>query len=510
MKLTAKIKTAAARLVIKTLGLSPPESGRWVTVFDSASGFWQADVATDQTSIIRYSAVYACIRQIANDIAKLPLETIQQQESGRGPWLPTWHSRYSPVLRKPNAFQTRMEFVLSWLFSLLIDGNTYVLKGRAPDGKVRRMVVLDPRSVEVLVATTGDVFYRLNTYKLAGVERNSVVVPASEIVHHKYMPLNHPLIGCSPLQVAASGAIAGQGIATFAQKFFTNFARPAGVLEAPQEISAAQATELKTAWQTFSLPENQGKVAVLENGLKFTPLSVTAVDAQMLETLKYTREDVCTAFGVPAWKIGAAPMPTANNAEAGERMYYNTTLQPLIEGMEALLDEGLSLPPHVGLQFDLKALLRMDTAARFKTYKEAVSGAIMTPNEARAEEGLPPMLGGDALYLQQQNYSLAALAKRDAQDDPFGTSKPAESAPAADEETPNEDSPPEEEQSAAEKLAAAYRGVYDKEAAYMPGQFVTHGGGLWHCNELTQGTKPGDGSTWTLAVKRGNAQALEA
>lgn len=405
--------------------------GRWLTIFDSFTGAWQTDTSLDEQSILRQSTVYACIRQIANDISKLPLQLIAPIAPRSSVWQPTENAAYTPVLRKPNGFQTRIEFFFWWLVSLLVAGNTYVLKVRDGSGNVRKMFVLDPFKVVPLVAPSGEVFYQLDAEHLAGIGVQ-VRVPALDIIHQKYMPLNHPLMGCSPLQVAGNSASAALSIAKHTKGFYANSARPAGVLEAPMDITETQANAIKTAWQEFQKPENQGKVAVLEKGLKFTQLSINAVDSQTLETLKYTAEDICVAFGVPAWKIGAGPMPTANNAELSERVYYTQTLQPLIEGIELLIDEGLNLSAVVGVEFDLKYLLRLDSLARIKFWGEGTKAGIFAPDEARADFNLAPVPGGATPYLQQQNYSLAALAKRDAQEDPFATAAPA--APAAGEE----------------------------------------------------------------------------
>jgi HK97 family phage portal protein len=412
-------------------------SGRWLTVFDSFTGAWQTDTSLDQQSILRQSTVYACIRQIANDISKLPLLLIAPIAPRSNVWQPVENPAYTPLLRKPNAFQTRLEFFFWWLASLLIQGNTYALKLRDGRGIVQKLVVLDPFRVVPLVSPRGEIFYQLDSEHLAGLQEQ-VTVPSVDIIHQKYMPLNHPLIGCAPLQVAGNSASAALSITKHTKGFYSTAARPAGVLEAPKEISQEQADAIQKAWQEFQKPENQGKVAVLENGLKFNALSISAVDSQTLETLKYTAEDICVAFGVPAWKIGAAPFPTSNNAELSERVYYAQTLQPLIEGIELLIDEGLDLSSTLGVEFDLKHLLRLDSMARIKFWSEGTKGGIFSPDEARADFNLAPVPGGATPYLQQQNFSLAALAKRDAKEDPFAAAA-ADTAAASD---PSEDEEP--------------------------------------------------------------------
>jgi HK97 family phage portal protein len=227
------------------------------------------------------------------------------------------------------------------------------------------------------------------------------------------------LIGVSP--IFACGSAAGQGIAiqNNSQKFFENMSRPSGVLVAPGAISDETAAAVKTAWTSNFGGENIGKVAVLGDGLKYEAMTVSAHDAQLIEQLKMTAEMICACFKVPGYKIGVGQMPTVNNTAQLNQQYYDQCLQILIEKLEARLTEGLELPSNQEAQFDLMGLLRMDPETRRKSNSEAVKGGWLSPDEARRDENRPPVEGGATPYLQQQNYSLAALAKRDASDDPF-------------------------------------------------------------------------------------------
>ena len=149
---------------------------------------------------------------------------------------------------------------------------------------------------------------------------------------------------------------------------------------------------------------------------------MSAVDAETVAQQKLSAEVVCSAFHVPAYKVGVGEMPSYDNIESLEQQYYSQCLQVLIESIEALLKETFELGAKKRVELDIGALLRMDSERRMKTLGEGVKNTILTPNEARKKENLPPVDGGDALYLQQQNYSLPALARRDASDDPFKTS----------------------------------------------------------------------------------------
>jgi phage portal protein BeeE len=176
-------------------------------------------------------------------------------------------------------------------------------------------------------------------------------------------------------------------------------------------------------------------VAVLGDGLKYEAMTMSAVDAQLIDQLKWTAENVCVAFHVSPSKIFVTSQPTYNNVEAIDQNYYSETLQNPIECIELLLDEGLGLTEgtqRYGVEFDLDGLMRMDTSTRVKAAQEAINAG-MTVNEARFKFfDLGPVTGGDAVYLQQQNYSLEALAKRDASANPFAMTRPAPPSPPPD------------------------------------------------------------------------------
>jgi ABC-type dipeptide/oligopeptide/nickel transport system ATPase subunit len=162
-----------------------------------------------------------------------------------------------------------------------------------------------------------------------------------------------------------------------------------------------------------------------------------AVTGLQMEQLKWTDEAVCRAFHVPAFKIGVGQMPTYQNGETLNQIYYSDCLQSHIEQYEAALDEGLNLLEKtegrmLGVELDLDGLLRMDSATQVTTMVEGLKG-LYSPNEARRKVDLPPVEGGDTPYLQQQNYSLEALGKRDQKEDPFGSAQPAPApVPGAD------------------------------------------------------------------------------
>lgn len=414
--------------------LSAPGDRGWFPVIrEPYTGAWQRGAELRSETLITYHAVYACVTLIASDIGKLRLRLVEQDKNT------IWNevernSPYWPVIRKPNRFQNRIKFFEQWMVSKLLHGNAYILKQRNGANVVEALYVLDPLRTKPLIAPDGQVFYEVSRDNLSGIEYDTITIPASEVIHDVMVPLYHPLCGVSPLTACGIAAAQGLAIQSHSRKFFANGAQPSGILTSPNEIDDETATRFKQAWEEKYTGDNAGRVAVLGGGLKYEAMSMKSTDAQMLEQLKWSAETVCSAFHVPPYMIGVGTMPTYNNIEALNAQYYTQCLQSHIESIELLLDEGLGLttvPSKVyGTEFDLDDLLRMDA----KTMAEAEDKLrnIKTPNESRRRLNLKPVPGGDAVYRQQQDYSVEALAKRDASDDPFASKTPAPK-PADDE-----------------------------------------------------------------------------
>lgn len=390
--------------------------GWWPWIREPYAGAWQRNDEWTVDMVLQHPTVFACITQIAGDFAKLRPKLVQLEPGDI--WTEvTAQSPFHPVLRKPNRFQNHIQFKESWQFSKLAWGNTYVLKERDNRGVVRALYVLDPHRVQVLVAPDGSVFYALQADNLSSVQE-AVTVPASEIIHDRVNCMFHPLVGVSPLFASGGPANIGLKIQTSAAGFFGNGANPSGILTAPGNIPKEVADRIKEHWDRNYSGDNSGKVAVLGNDLKFMPLRMSSVDAQVVEHLKWSDEAICKAFKVPAFKVGVGQMPTYQNGEILNQRYYDDCLQFHIESFEECMDEGLGLlelkdGKRLGVELDLQGLLRMDQATQYKTYGEGVKNGILAPNEARRQIGLKPVKGGDTPYLQQQNFSLAALDERD-------------------------------------------------------------------------------------------------
>jgi HK97 family phage portal protein len=424
-EVVARIKSILSPVPVRSGG------SWWGIVRESFTGAWQRNVVCESTqNVCGFSPVYTCISLIQGDIAKL---RIKLMELVGGIWVEVTNSpAFLPVLRKPNRYQTRIQFISQWIVSKLLYGNTYVLKERDQRGVVVALYVLDPRLTLPLVAEDGGVYYQVGADNLAGVAIGAPVVPASEIIHDRMLCLWHPLVGISPIFACASSATQGIRIQANSVKFFENMSRPSGQLTAPGAISDENALRLKQEFEKNFAGANIGRLLVTGDGLKYEPLAMPADQAQLIEQLRWTAEDCARPFHVPAYKLGLA-QPTLTSVAALNQDYYSQCLQTHIESLELCLTEGLGLqdvPNKVyAAELDLDGLLRMDPLTMADVLEKSTRGFVMAPDEARQKLNLPPVPGGQYPYAQMQNYSLGALAKRDAQDDPFASKSPTQQQP---------------------------------------------------------------------------------
>ncbi len=438
MNLVQRATNAVVRFFKAPSRLSSVDSSRgWFTLHDTSGSFsWQQDTEVSRDAVLANWALFSCLTLISSDIGKC---SIKLMEKVNGIWTETDSPAFSPVIRKPNGYQTRQQFIEAWMLAKLSHGNSYILKQRDARGVVTALYVLDPARVHTLVAENGDIYYQLHRDELSKVTEDMPAVPASEIIHDRFNCLFHPLQGLSPIFACGLAAVQGSAIQRNSSKFFQHMSRPAGILTAPGAISAETAERLKTNWQTNYSGENFGKVAVLGDGLKFEAMAATAVDSQMVEQMKLTAEMVCSTFHIPSFKIGAGTIPSGQKVEDLNQIYYSDCLHALMDAVQTGITEGIGLDYPIGgrwmcAKFDLDDLLKMDGVSLINTIKTGIDASVMSPNEGRRRLNLGPVEGGDAPLSQQQNWSLAQLADRGAIPDAASVAPP----PVEEEETPEE------------------------------------------------------------------------
>jgi HK97 family phage portal protein len=444
------------------------DSGRggWFRILESRTGAWQQnDVPIEsQSTLLAFSALYACVTIIANDIAKLYIRVVEE-DPATGICTELRDTPFARVLRKPNTYQNRINFITQWVVSKLLHGNAYILLFFDARRMVSSMHVLNAERVTPLVTESGDVYYRLKRDPLARVNEDDMVVHASSMIHDMMTPLWHPLVGVTPIYACAQSTALGRAIQLDSTRSFKNGSRPGGQLTAPGTIDDETAARLKAEFENKFSGENVGRLFVSGDGLKYEAMpTIPAVDAQLIEQLRWTVEDIARCFHVPLFKLGV-PLQSGNGSQASlealNQGYYSDCLQSIIESLELCLDEKLALPKNYYTDFDLDGLLRMDQAAQMAMLSEGVKNSILAPDEARAKLNRKPVPGGASPMAQQQNYSLAALEKRDAQPNPFATNAPPAPAPSQ----PVEDDEDEDTADVVAELVARIRADIEADLA---------------------------------------------
>jgi HK97 family phage portal protein len=392
----------------------PRTTSGWRRILESFGGAWQRNVECTQGELVCYPTLYACIMRIATDMGRLPFCLKQKQQTGI--WSEVENNSYSPVLRKPNPWQTAQQFRELWAVSKLTQGNAYALKRRDARNVVTALYILDPCRVQPMVTQSGTVYYKLQTDPLNTLPTNYpgdlLLVPASEIIHDRCITIHHPLIGVPPLCAAYWPAVKNFKILKSSAEFFANNAQPGGILTAPAGMNDDDAKLIQEYWASAYSGQNAGKVAVIGADMKFTSFAMKGADSQLVEQMRYSDEQICQPFGIPPFKIGIGSLPANMDVDSINLLYYDGALSTHIEAMENLLDEGLSIPNNLGIWMDTEPLLRMDVGKQADVETKLVAGKIKTPDEGRSRFNLAPTGGGNTLWGQNQDYPLGMLADR--------------------------------------------------------------------------------------------------
>lgn len=392
----------------KALNAVDSRRGGWFRILEPFSGAWQRNIEEKRHDLITYPALFACINRLSSDIGKLPFHVLRRQQNGV--YDRASSSDFNEVLKKPNGYQTAGQFREYWMITKLTNGNAYALKERDARGRVTALYLLDPERVMPMVSDSGRVYYQLYTDSLNGLPDGypfeNLVVPSSEIIHDRCMTVHHPLIGVPPLAAAYWPALKNFKILKSATEFFANNAQPGGLLTAPAGMGEEDAKTIQEYWNTNFTQGNSGKVAIIGADMKFTPFAMKSIDAQMIEQMRYSDEQICQPFGIKPYKIGIGNPPAGWKAYDINTEYYSDALQPHIEHMETLLEEGLGVEDPLTINIDTEPLLRMDEISRAEVAVKLTGGGVETPNEGRSRFGLPPLPGGDTVYLQQQDIPL--------------------------------------------------------------------------------------------------------
>src|SRR5262249_3843921 len=352
--------------------------------------------------LIAFSAVYACINVIASDISKLPAQVFEVNLNN-GARTALRRDPYVKLMAAPNAYQTGPDFLFAFVQSYFFQGNTYCFARRNRRNEIVEMHVLNPYRVKPLIAQDGSIFYECGEDFLAGLAPNTIV-PERDMIHHR-LPLlpGYPLVGVTPIFAAAASSAVGLKILQNSQEFFSNASRPSGMLTSESgRISPEAAARFKQEWDEAYRGEGMGKIAVMHSGLRWEPLTITAQDAQLIEQLRWSVEDVARVFRVPPFMLGDMTKVSYRNTEQLVRAYLTNCLRYHIKALEERFQQPFELDITNRFELDLPQLLRTEIDVRYAAYQTSLNSGWQSINEVRAQEGLEPIDGGEVPRVQVQ------------------------------------------------------------------------------------------------------------
>jgi len=418
--------------------------GPWLTMngvipqsWGQYTNFWQMGYSPLQGGTS--AMVEACVSAYAQTIAMCPLT--HWRDLGNGGREPVTTSALSRVMRAPNDYQTRSDFLLNMVRSLYLQGNAYALALRNARYEISSLHLMHP-GMSYGVALDGEIFYALggNNVIANRIEELDLspdalsVVPARDVLHVKLHTPVDMLRGETPLTAAALSIAASNAAMVQSASFFTNMSRPSGVLQTDLQLTKPQVDDLRDRWNEQSKGLGAGGTPILTSGLKFEPVSIAPKDTQFVEAMKLSDAQIAEVFRIPLSIIGSEAQPMGST-EALMNLWISTGLGFALDHIELALDRTFGLDRSATGEYselDTTVLLRSAFKDRIEGLARAVQGGIYSPNEARAAESLPAAKDGDEPRVQQQVVPLSFASQP----------PPAPAPPAPPPADPAADEPP--------------------------------------------------------------------
>ena len=361
--------------------------------------------AVNERTAMQTSAVYACVRILAESVAGLPLHVYERTANGSKSTKPS-HPLYRLLHDEPNREMTSFVFRETLMSHLLLWGNAYAQIIRDGRGFPIAFYPLLPDRMAVDRNESGELVY---TYQS---DKGQVKLRRENVLHIPGLGFDG-LIGYSPIAMAKNAV--GLALATedYGAAFFANGANPGGVLEHPGVIKPEQADRLRESWQSQFGGANAHKVAVLEEGLKFHQMSIPPEQAQFLETRKFQINEIARIFRVPPHMVGDLEKSSFSNIEQQSLEFVKYTLDPWVVRWEQSLQQALILPSEkatIFIKFNLDGLLRGDYQSRMQGYSTGIQNGFMSVNDVRSLEDMNLLTseeGGDLHFVNGNMVKLA-------------------------------------------------------------------------------------------------------
>lgn len=346
---------------------------------------------------MRLTAVFGCVRVLAESVGMLPCFLYQSTDNGR--IKAPKEKLYSLLYIAPNDYMTPQEFWEYLIVSLCLRGNFYAYKVKVL-GEVVELLPLLPNSVQPKLDENWN-----PVYQVTFPDGSCDVLSQDEIWHVRTFTTDS-LVGLSPISYARQAI--GLGLATeeHGARLFGNGAVSSGVLQTDKTLTDEAYKRLKETFQEQHQGlSNAHKPMILEMGLKWSQISMSAEDAQFLETRKFQLEEICRIFRVPLHMVQNTDRATFSNIENLGMGFVNYSLVPYLTRIEQRINTGLVSKDKRGqfyAKFNVGALLRGDMKSRYESYATGINWGILSPNECRDLEERNPREGGD-VYLTPMN-----------------------------------------------------------------------------------------------------------
>jgi len=336
------------------------------------------------------SAVYACVRILAETIASLPLHVYKYTADGSEK--ATNHPLYFLLHDEPNSEMTTFVFRETFMMHLLLWGNAYAQIIRDGRGRVIGLYPLMPDHIEPYRTADGDLYYRYRKEFTA----ETITLTVDEVLHIPGLGFDG-LVGYSPIIMAKNAIGISMATEEFGSTFFGNGARPGGVLEHPGTVK--DINRLKDSWNAaYQGSAKSNKIAILEEGMKYTPIGIPPEAAQFLETRRFQIQEICRIFRVPPHLVADLSGATFSNIEHQSIDFVVHTIRPWLVRLEQGFNRALLSRPEKAVYytgFVVDGLLRGDYLSRMNGYRVGLQSGFLSPNDVRDLEDMNHIPNGD-------------------------------------------------------------------------------------------------------------------
>lgn len=412
------------------------ELGSWFRM-DRLSDGWQRNLKRAGFSAAKVPIVYGCVMAQARAVSSCYAQHRRVNSAGKHEIMKD--TIQAKLLRKPNGYETWPQFILNVVAAMLFEGECGVMVQTTSDGVPVAFHRLTRDSWQVYIdPETSAIFYGVSKSGNPCVpEALNWMIPAREFIHFRQHTPRHPLMGESPVTAAALSIGVNVALSESQMAFFENMRRPSGVLSTDIVLTSAQIKQLREAFDEQAADMDKGGIPILGGGLKFSQMAISSQDSEVIQTQRMTNEDVCRVYGVPPPIVCDLTHATLNNAETLINHWLSIGLGSILENVERSFDAYFDFGPDDYIELDVAALLRADFVQRVEGYVKGLTGGLYTHNEARNEEGLPPVEDGDQPYIQQQMVPLSYAASQKAVPPP---------TPPASTANPDDEPPPDDQE----------------------------------------------------------------